>query len=547
MGNNWPPDYTKVFNARIKRLQKIKGTGTGQHAWHYYQENPIDFIEHWVMTYDPRNSTSGSNRPTSMPFILFPKQKEMVGFILDCVENQNNGLIEKSRDMGATWVCCALSVWMWLFRTGVSIGWGSRKAILVDRLGDPDSIFEKIRIIIQYLPSFLKPNGLSTVDHMNFMRCINPVNGSTITGESGDNIGRGGRKLLYFKDESAHYEHAASIDSALTDNTNVQIDISSVNGAGNVFYKIRHGGRVPVFIMDWRDHPLKDQAWYDRRKADAEAKGLQADFAKEVDRDYTAAIEDVFIPAAYVRAAIDAHLKIPFEAEGVKRMGFDPYDGGKDKHAAVIVHGGIIQFIKEWTAGDAHDATYKAVEYGFDHGIEELIFDNIGIGASVKSTTITIRQHALEEAKRKGLPDSPYITWLKTVKVVGFNAGVNDFPLKKQMYTKGKRHGDMFLNAKAQAWWLLRDRFYATYKAVNGSIPEDTSALISIPSKMQFANDLITELSLPKSFKTTSGLIKVESKDELKRRGIPSHNLADALVMCYAPVQQRSTVRVMVI
>jgi hypothetical protein len=60
---------------------------------------------------------------------------------------------------------------------------------------------------------------------------------STATGEAGDNIGRGGRTLGYFKDESAHYEHRDLIEAALGDNTNVQIDISSVNGLGNVFHR----------------------------------------------------------------------------------------------------------------------------------------------------------------------------------------------------------------------------------------------------------------------------------------------------------------------
>jgi hypothetical protein len=52
--------------------------------------------------------------------------------------------------------------------------------------------------------------------------------------EAGDNIGRGGRTLVYFKDESAHYEHPDLIEAALGDNTNVQIDISSVNGLGKL-------------------------------------------------------------------------------------------------------------------------------------------------------------------------------------------------------------------------------------------------------------------------------------------------------------------------
>ena len=51
------------------------------------------------------------------------------------------------------------------------------------------------------------------------MRIVNPQTGASITGESGDNIGRGGRKLCYFKDESAWYERPEKIEAALADNT----------------------------------------------------------------------------------------------------------------------------------------------------------------------------------------------------------------------------------------------------------------------------------------------------------------------------------------
>ncbi|MDT9693866.1 hypothetical protein Q5762_37205, partial [Streptomyces sp. P9(2023)] len=82
------------------------------------------------------------------------------------------------------------------------------------------------------MPDIWRPKGLKPKDHLTFMKCINLENGSTITGESGDNIGRGGRKSMYFKDESAHYERPEKIEAALGDNTNVQVDISSVNGLG---------------------------------------------------------------------------------------------------------------------------------------------------------------------------------------------------------------------------------------------------------------------------------------------------------------------------
>jgi hypothetical protein len=68
--------------------------------------------------------------------------------------------------------------------------------------------------------------------HKLYVHHTNPA--FSAGGEAGDNIGRGGRTLVYFKDESAHYEHPDLIEAALGDNTNVQIDISSVNGLGNV-------------------------------------------------------------------------------------------------------------------------------------------------------------------------------------------------------------------------------------------------------------------------------------------------------------------------
>ena len=102
-----------------------------------------------------------------------------------------------------------------------------------DRLGDVSSIFEKMRKIVERLPPCFKPDSFT----LPFMKFLNGENGATITGETGDNIGRGGRTAMYMKDEAAHYERPEKIEAALGDNTNVQVDISSVNGLGNVFHR----------------------------------------------------------------------------------------------------------------------------------------------------------------------------------------------------------------------------------------------------------------------------------------------------------------------
>lgn len=193
----WPPNYSEVFSNRISMMQKIEDDPDLLEILKaHYKNNPVDFINDWCITYNPRADLK------TMPFILFPKQVELVEFLHDCLLNGENGLVEKARDMGATWVCVVFSVWAWLFIPGSSIGWGSRKADLVDRLGDPDSIFEKIRLSLDKLPRFLMPEGFNPKEHMNFMKVINPETNATIKGESGDNIGRGGRSLMYFKDEA---------------------------------------------------------------------------------------------------------------------------------------------------------------------------------------------------------------------------------------------------------------------------------------------------------------------------------------------------------
>lgn len=69
----------------------------------------------------------------------------------------------------------------------------------------------------------------------------------------------------------------------------MQIDISSVHGTNNVFYRRRMAGeewrlgiipikgKTRVFIFDWKDHPGKTQAWYDQRRARNEAESAHTE------------------------------------------------------------------------------------------------------------------------------------------------------------------------------------------------------------------------------------------------------------------------------
>ena len=62
--------------------------------------------------------------------------------------------------------------------------------------------------------------------------------------------------------------------------------------------------------------------------------------------------------------------------------------------------------------------------------------------------------------------------------------------------------------------------------------PED---LLSISSDCKECDDLISELSRPLRKYDASGRIKVESKEEMRARGVDSPNLADMMIYAFDP------------
>lgn len=533
----WPPNYVNAFRWRQHRILSLRDNPAMiEAAKVYYRTRPGEFILDWCVTYDPRNA--GTGIPTTMPFIMFPRQDEFVRFLHALVLAQQNGMVEKARDMGATWLSCAFSVWLWLFWPGASIGWGSRKQELVDRLGDADAIFEKMRQIIRLLPSFFRPLDFSDKEHMPFMRILNPQNGATITGEVGDNIGRGGRKLMYFKDESAHYGHAEMVEAALGDTTRVQVDISSVNGIGNVFHRKREAGAVweggeiirgktNVFIMDWRDHPAKTQAWYDERRKDYIDKGLSHIFNQEVDRDYAASVEGVIIPAAWIEAAIDADKRLGLTDEGKWFGGLDVADDGGDTNTEALRKGIFLRDLDEWGDADIGVTARRAIARAESIGeMIELEYDSIGIGAGVKAEANRLK------AERKLSKNVVLVPWSAAAAVTKPDErmipGDDQSPLNKDYYG----------NLKAQAWWQLRLRFERTFRAVNE--PDFTykpDQLIVLPSTLPKLQQVRKELGQATRDSDGKGRLIVNKSPP----GTKSPNLADAVVMAFWPVPFKNT------
>lgn len=554
----WPPDYKRVYAWRMKAAAALlESPSRLASARAYYRTRPAEFIMHWMDTYDPRPDPLRPNKPKWMPFVFFHRQEQMVQFLHECSRDQQSGLVEKCRDAGATWIACAYSIHSWLFIRDDAIGWGSRKQDLVDAIGNPDSIFEKMRLLLKRLHKVWHPVGFKPAEHATFMKFVNPENGSTISGEAGDNIGRGGRKRIYFKDESAFYERAEKIEAALGDNTNVQIDISSVNGLGNVFHRRRENGVdwqpgapaiapgfVRVFVVKWQDHPAKTQEWYDTRKAKHEREGMQHVFASEVDRNYSAAVQNTIISSVHLQACVDAHKTVKWRDErGIIRIGIsddelgnrwmagaDIADGGQDRNALLRRQHIVTRHCEEWGERDAGVTARRIITSCRQHKGIVVNYDCVNMGSTVKA-----------EFNRLTIDDQ--VITREEIDLVPWNAGdavQNGYEHTIKDDPQSILNRDFFANLKAQAWWAMRTRVYKTFRAVTDGVIYSIDELISFDSSMPLLPQLLKELAQA-THGSTSHLKLLVNKTPPETK---SPNLADAAIMAYFPIEHATPILV---
>lgn len=459
------------------------------------KENPWEFVNRFCWTYDPREADP------SIPFNLFKRQEEFLQWLKAKEAGQEDGIAEKCRDVGFSWLCCAYALHGWLFRPGFKCGFGSRKQELVDRLGDPDCIFEKIRFLRDKLPQWMMPKGFNRRVHDGIRKIINPANGASIIGEGGDNIGRGGRTTVYFLDEAAFIARPKKVDAALSQNSRCKIYVSTPNGLGNPFAQKRHSGKFDVFTFRWWQDPRKDAAWYQKQKDTLDPVVL----AQEVDIDYAASMEGICIPAKWVQAAVG--LGLP--ATGPREAGADIAERGGAKTVMVDGCGPVIENVHAFPSQNTTQTAWTLADECQKRGIQSLAYDCNGVGAGVRGTFDSSEKRLLFETFAVQSGGSP----------------------SEAVWPDGKTSKEKFVNRRAELWWKLRTRFEKTYEyVVEGITTHPLDELISIPNHP----DLIMQLSLPLYFKTDTGKVLIESKQAMSKRGVASPDFADALMFRFA-------------
>jgi phage terminase large subunit len=477
---NWSwtePNYDLIYEARIARLERMRAQPEiVPRLWEHYAANPADFISDWGVTFDPRLAERGMR--TVVPFVLFPKQREFIAWLMARWVAREDGVVEKSRDMGVSWLTVAFGAWMMIFRPGTVFAVGSRKEAYVDQIGNPSSLLWKAREFINLLPKEFQPPGWDPARHAPYMKIQNPSNGSFFVGEAGDAIGRGNRTSVYIVDEGAFLEHPEQADASLSQTSNCKIWVSTPNGVGNVFYRKAHDGKTPKFIFAWQDDPRKTPAWYEIQKSKLDPVIL----AQEVDRSYTASVSNAFIPGdvasgASRRGPADV---IPF---GPIMVGIDVARFGNDKTCFIARQGRVAYSLQIMGKVDVVDVAGRARE--FINGLQatgrvgQVAVDTVGLGAGVA------------DILRRDFGDL----------IEDVNSGIR--------LDDGQNY-----NLRARMWRDMREWLKA-----GASIPND-SELISDLTALQYGY--------------RGGALLIESKDDAKKRGIKSPDRADALALTFA-------------
>lgn len=198
----------------------------------------------------------------------------------------------------------------------------------------------------------------------------------------------------------------------------------------------------------------------------------------KIEAEFPQSREDGLIPINLILAAQERTLE-PGEPN---ELGVD-VGGGTNKSVIAHRRGPVVRILKRTSDPDTMGTCGEVAAILKDTEATEAKVDEVGIGRGVR-----------DRARELGLP------------VVGVNVG---------MQAKDNEH---FANIRAEAYWGLRERFEA--------------GDVDLPPKEE-DDDLAAQLVELRFKRTSRGIIQIETKDEMRRRKVPSPDDADAVMLAF--------------
>jgi hypothetical protein len=313
-------------------------------------------------------------------------------------------------------------------------------------------------------------------------------------------------QILYIVDEGKNVIPGTwdAIEGAMSTGDCYVLAISTPGSPQGRFFEIQQ--RRPGTEDWWVRHVTLEEAikagrisraWADQRKRQW---GEYSEvYQNRVLGEFSTVDSDGIIPLTWVEAANDRWEDLKdtglLDASPLTCVASDiATEDGKDATIIVLRKGNVVTEIRALPRGDTMEATgwVKSILDGAPKGPgirpPYAVIDVIGVGAGVVDR--------LREQR---------------IRVDSFNASSKS--------TRKDRSGELgFINRRAEAWWKMRELLDPTYGSKIALPPDDT---------------LIGDLTAPRWEAASSGSIKIESKDDIKKRLGRSPDVGDAVVMAF--------------
>lgn len=202
-------------------------------------------------------------------------------------------------------------------------------------------------------------------------------------------------------------------------------------------------------------------------------------YAQEFDCDFAAAVDNVLISLVSVLEAAKREIPSQRYSQDAKILGVDVARYGDDRSVCFFRQGPKAGVPKVWKGLDLMTLASQVAQEMDYYEPDAVFIDQTGIGSGV-----------VDRLKQLGR------------RVIGIDFG-------------GKPTDDKFQNKRAEMWWNL-SRWI------------DTASIPNLPG-------LHSELAaIQYTYANAQGRLQLESKEDLKKRGLPSPDLADALALTFA-------------
>ncbi len=294
--------------------------------------------------------------------------------------------------------------------------------------------------------------------------------------------------LLVLLDEAAGIPNDVwiGLSSLITGENNRVVAIGNPASPTGPFYDTFKNPNWRKINISCLDHPnvktgqtivpgAVTKTWTEERKAEwGENSPL---YVAKVLGNFPTEGTDTLIPLTWIEKAVENEA---VEKGETKAIGCDVARFGDDETTIFVASGNWFELLDAFKKKDTMETTGRLVKAKTDLGAGFVAVDDSGVGGGV-----TDRLRELQ------------------TNVVAVNFG------------SASSNPERFFNLKAEMFWTLRE--------------DMEKGLIRIP------NDpvLVNQLASIKFSITSKGQVKIEGKDEMKKRGLKSPDRADGLVICH--------------